>query len=52
MFLTFIAFKSAITLLRVSIQDIINDEKAEKAFIFGYVMCNEIKEETRNIYED
>ena len=33
------------------IQDIINDEMAEKAFIFGYMMCNEIKEETSNIYE-
>lgn len=32
------------------IQDIINDEMAEKAFIFGYMMCNEIKEETSNIY--
>jgi len=33
------------------IQSIINDEIAEKAFIFGYVMCNEIKEETKNIFE-
>ncbi len=33
------------------ITDIINDEFAEKAFIFGYVMCNEIKEETKNIFE-
>ncbi len=33
------------------IQSIINDEMAEKAFIFGYVMCNEIKEETKNIFE-
>ena len=33
------------------IQDIMNDEMAEKAFIFGYVMCNEINEETKNIYE-
>lgn len=33
------------------IQDIINDEMAEKAFIFGYVMCNEIKEETKSIFE-
>ena len=33
------------------IQGIINDEIAEKAFIFGYVMCNEIKEETKNIFE-
>lgn len=33
------------------IQDIINDEISEKAFIFGYVMCNEIKEETKSIFE-
>lgn len=33
------------------IQGIINDEMAEKAFIFGYVMSNEIKEETKNIFE-
>lgn len=33
------------------ITDIINDEFAEKAFIFGYVMCNEIKEETKSIFE-
>lgn len=33
------------------IQSIINDEMAEKAFIFGYVMCNEIKKETKNIFE-
>lgn len=33
------------------IQGIINDEIAEKAFIFGYVMSNEIKEETKNIFE-
>lgn len=33
------------------IQGIMNDEIAEKAFIFGYVMCNEINEETKNIYE-
>lgn len=33
------------------IQGIINDEIAEKAFIFGYVMCNEIKKETKNIFE-
>lgn len=33
------------------IQGIMNDEMAEKAFIFGYVMSNEIKEETKNIFE-
>ena len=33
------------------ITDVINDEFAEKAFIFGYVMCNEIKEETKSIFE-
>ena len=35
-----------------SIQDIINDEMTEKAFIFGYMMCNELKEETKSIYEN
>ena len=34
------------------IQDIINDEMTEKAFIFGYMMCNELKEETKSIYEN
>ena len=34
-----------------TIQDVMNDEFAEKAFIFGYVMCNEIKEETKSIFE-
>ena len=33
------------------ITDVINDEFAEKAFIFGYIMCSEIKEETKSIYE-
>ena len=34
-----------------TIQDVMNDEFAEKAFIFGYVMCSEIKEETKSIFE-